>query len=183
MVTLNSIRNALLNEKQTPLNDGIKGESIAIIHFEEIDQPFIHVQQEEWSKPQKLSKMNGKRPDFYLLPLDENFIMVDVKHYSIGEEQRFILAHEEIERYKNLIEYTVNIQKIDRNKIQLKIFIIPKEHNGGSYFEIDFHEYLSPVHEHDVRLKYDNETHKTRYVDLNGKLTSIMTIDKPYQSQ
>lgn len=180
MVTLDSIRKALLKDDLQTIQDGIRGESIAAVHFEEIDQPFIHVNQEEWSKPQKLIAIKGKRPDFYLLPLDNDFIMVDVKYHSIGENQHFTLEHDEIEEYKNLIDYTVNVQKIPRNKIQLKLFIIPKEHNGQSYYEVDFHEYISPTHLHDTTLMYDRKTHKIRYVDLNNKLIKIMTKDTPY---
>ncbi len=180
MATLDSIRKSLLEIELQPIKDGIRGESIALIHFEAIDQPFIHVHQEDWSKPQKLVAINGKRPDFYLLPLDVNFIMVDVKYHSIGVDERFTLEHDEIEKYKNLIDYTVNTQKIAREKIQLKLFIIPKEHNGQSYIVIDFHEYLSDTHLHDINIKYDNKIHKVRYVDLKNKLTKIMTISEPY---
>ena len=106
--------------------------------------------------------------------------MVDVKYHSIGVDQRFTLEHDEIEKYNNLLDYTVNTQKIAREKVQLKLFIIPKEHNGQSYSVIDFQEYLSDTHLHDINIKYDNKTHKVRYVDLKNKLTKIMTINDPY---
>lgn len=175
MITLSSVRKALEDKALQPIKDGIRGESIAIVHFEEIEQPFIHVQQEYWSKPQKLIEMGGKRPDFYLLPLNEQFVMVDVKYHSVGEELRFTLKDEEVEEYKQLIKYTVDTHKIERDRIQLKIFIIPKEHNGLSYYPLDFQDYLSEDNLHDVVLKYDNKSHKIRYADLNGKLIKIMT--------
>lgn len=180
MVTLDSIRKAIHQETKKSIDDGILGESIAIVHFEEIDQPFIHVQQDEWSKPQKLIKHKGKRPDFYLLPLDKEFIMVDVKHYSIGEKNRFHLSQSEILEYQNLIDYTVNIQKIPREKIRLIMFLIPKEHHGKSYCEIDFQDYLSSKNLHKEIFVGQSTAQDIRYVDLNGKLKKIMTKDTNY---
>ena len=181
MSTLSSIRKALQDKELQHIKDGNLGESIAAVHFEEIDQPFIHVQQDYWSKPQRLIDLGGKRPDFYLLPLNEEFVMVDVKYHSVGPDLHFTLEQKEIEQYKQLIEYTANIQKIKRNTIKLKLFIIPKEHNGLSYYSIDLQEYMSDKNLHSVVLKYDNKTHQIRYLDLNGKLKKIMTKNTPYR--
>lgn len=180
MVTLNSIRTAINENKNQSIDDGIQGESIAVIHFEEIDQPFIHVQQDQWSKPPKLVEYKGKRPDFYLLPLDKDFRMVDVKHYSIGVSQRFTLSQEEVSKYHRLIDYTVEIQRIPREKIRLILFLIPKEHSGQSYCEIDFHNYLSDENLHEEKLLGQHTSQKLRYVDLNGKLKKIMTKNTSY---
>lgn len=181
MPTLETMRKALLDQDLESIQDGIYGESVAAVHFEEIDQPFIHVQQEKWSKPQKLIKAGGKRPDFYLLPLDENFVMVDVKYHSLGEELHFFLSTDEIEQYKNLIEYTVTTHRIQREKIQLKLFIIPKEHKGLSYYTLDFHEFISDRYLHTFNIASGEKEYVTRYAELKGKLLRIMTKSSPYE--
>ncbi|HBY6201959.1 hypothetical protein L0F40_02135 [Klebsiella pneumoniae] len=136
----------LINEKYLNSNNkrkGDLGEALAITHFEETNQGFIHVHQEDWSYPNKMREKNAQRPDFYMLPMGNKITAVDVKHWELNDNLDFELSSCELLKYIELQLYLMEIHSKsidDCNDILIKFFVIPSQFKGDAYAEVSLHE-------------------------------------------
>lgn len=136
----------LIDEKYLNSNNkrkGDLGEALAIAHFEEINQGFIHVHQEDWSYPNKMSQTNAQRPDFYMLPMGNKITVVDVKHWELNENLDFELSSSDLLKYINLQAYLMEIHDKSINEfddILIKFFVIPSQLKGNAYAEVSLYE-------------------------------------------
>ncbi|QIX94188.1 hypothetical protein [Cedecea sp. FDAARGOS_727] len=184
MTDLDNVRKQLQKEfeDKDSTYSGNYGEQVAILHLEATKQPFIHVHQEKWSKPLNMDALGAKRPDFYLLPFDNEINMIDAKYHTLGEELEFTLHESELHEYLHLFEYVEKEFKKDFDKINLDFFIIPKEYGGLAYAKISLREIIN--HKVTEKLhcpKEFGEIYITFYrIPVKDKLNKIFTIDEKF---
>lgn len=184
MTDLENMKRKLREEidAKNPIYSGNYGEQVAILHFEETKQPFIHVHQEKWSKPLNMVALGAKRPDFYLLPLDDEINMIDAKYHTLGEQLEFTLSESELQEYLFLFQYVEKEFNRNLDKINLDLFIIPKEYGGLAYARVSLREIINHKKMTPLNCPKDfGEIYSTYYsIPIKDRLTKIFTIDEKF---
>lgn len=189
MKNKNEMLNLLKDEylKTTSSYKGDTGEILAILHFEKIEQGFIHVHQESWSYPPTMKNQNAKRPGFYMLPMHNEIVAIDVKHYELNENMDFTLSSADILGYVQLQLYLMKSHNKDPEEfddIKIKFFVIPLQLNGEAYAEITFEEMVKNMITEEKKIPGEITFSNTfSKVSIKERLIVLGTKSEAYKVQ
>lgn len=107
---------------------GIDGEAFAEKWLVQSGWKYERVEQGIFTLSPELRKYGGKRPDFIVDPGDDSLVLIDVKYHSTGNGIYFLLADDEIGKYRRLEAFVE--QQFPEVEIDVIFMVIPKEHNG-----------------------------------------------------
>lgn len=186
MVNIGEMKELLTLEylNSIPSYKGDLGEILAIDHFEKINQGFIHVNSSIWSYPPKMKEVNAKRPDFYLIPMNESVTVIDVKYHQLNENMDFIIEKDEMIKYLELHQFLMNLHgksATESDYIDIRFLVIPSITQGNAFANVSLTEIANNRIDTEKTFPGNKSFTITRFiVSVKDRLIKLGTKNEPY---